>query len=67
VQNIPDVMKIPYHIACSSETNSEIAIPIVSKGPDAELIAVLDIDSNTPAAFDPVDEYNLSEINKYFL
>jgi len=66
VQNVPDVTKIPYHIACSSDTRSEIAVPIVSPGRPDELVAVLDIDSNLPAAFDSVDEDSLIKINRYF-
>ena len=63
IQNVSDVSKIPYHIACSSTTRSEIVVPIVSGN---ELIAVLDIDSNTLAAFDEVDEEYLCQVNKYF-
>ena len=63
--NIPDVTKIPYHIACSPTTRSEIVIPIM--GHDGALIAVLDIDSNTSHAFDDIDETNLVRTNKYFI
>lgn len=65
VQNIPDVAKEPDHIACSTTTKSEIVVPIVDR--NDELLAVLDIDSNTPAAFDEIDETNLNRINKYFI
>lgn len=64
VQNIPDVSRVPHHIACSSTTKSEIVIPILSAV--GELIAVLDIDSDQAAAFDETDEKRLSEISKYF-
>jgi len=64
VQNVPDVSADPNHIACSAATRSELVIPIT--GGDGELLAVLDIDSNTPGAFDPVDEANLQRINRYF-
>ena len=65
VQNVPDVTQEPDHIACSATTKSEIVVPIVND--DGELIAVLDIDSDTPATFDEIDETNLQRINKYFL
>lgn len=63
-QIVQDVQKIPYHIACSSETMSEIVVPVF----DAEktLIAVLDIDSNLKECFDEVDKYYLEEICSMF-
>ncbi|MDP6635885.1 MAG: GAF domain-containing protein [Phycisphaerae bacterium] len=64
VQNIPDVTAEPDHIACSAATKSELVIPIMDG--DGELIAVLDIDSNSPAAFDQTDQDNLQRIGKYF-
>jgi len=64
IQNVSDVNSIPYHIACSSDTRSEIVVPIIVGD---ELIAVLDVDSNQPAAFDDVDEEYLAEISKYFV
>ena len=64
VQNIPDVSQVPDHIACSSTTKSELVLPITDQ--DGRLIAVLDIDSNTAAAFDEIDEANLKALNKYF-
>ncbi len=52
-QVVPDVDAFPGHIACASSTRSEIVVPVF----DAEgaLIAVLDVDSDTPAAFDEGD------------
>lgn len=52
------------HIACSSTTRSEIVVPIM--GPQGELVAVLDIDSDELSAFDAVDETHLQRITKYF-
>jgi GAF domain-containing protein len=63
-QNVPDVTAVPYHIACSSTTRSELVLPIVNGS--GELLAVLDIDSNSPAAFDRLDEDQLARINRYF-
>lgn len=59
VQIENDVTKLPYHIACSSETKSEIVIPVIKNG---DLIAVFDIDSIEPDMFDEVDERYLTEI-----
>ena len=64
VQNIPDVAAERDHIACSAATRSEFVLPI--RDASGELIAVLDIDSNTPAAFDQTDQSNLERIGKYF-
>ncbi len=64
VQNVPDVSKAPHHIACSASTKSELVVPIPA-GKD-QLLAVLDIDSDAPAAFDEIDETNLQRLEKYF-
>ncbi len=54
VQNVPDVDAFPGHIACASSTRSELVIPVWNgKG---VLLGVLDLDSNTPAAFTAADE-----------
>ncbi len=52
-QVVPDVEDFPGHIACASSTRSEIVVPVF--GPDGALIAVLDVDSDRPAAFDEND------------
>jgi len=65
LQNIADVSSVPHHIACSVTTRSEIVIPILSAG--NELLYVLDLDSDTEAAFDSTDEICLPCLNKYFL
>jgi len=64
VQNVPDVSKVPQHISCSATTKSELVAPILAG--DGELVAVLDIDSDTAAAFDEIDEVNLQRLNNYF-
>jgi L-methionine (R)-S-oxide reductase len=58
-QLVPDVTAFPGHVACSSSTRSEIVVPILS-GP--RLLGVLDIDSDTPAAFTRVDAECLERI-----
>jgi GAF domain-containing protein len=60
VQIVPDVEAFPGHIACSSSTRSEIVLPV--HGPEGALIAVLDIDSDAPDAFDESDAAGLSRI-----
>ena len=57
VQRVDDVEAFPGHIACSSSTRSEIVVPVL--GADEETLAVLDVDSNDPAAFSEVDEVAL--------
>jgi GAF domain-containing protein len=59
VQIENDVTKLPYHIACSSETRAEIVLPVMKSG---ELVAVFDIDSPLPSAFDETDRKYLEEI-----
>ena len=59
-QLVPDVHAFADHIACSSTTLSEIVVPVLA--PDGEVLAVLDLDSNAPAAFDAVDQEALESL-----
>ncbi|MCH1442710.1 MAG: GAF domain-containing protein [Candidatus Poseidoniaceae archaeon] len=52
-QDVPDVHARAEHIACSSSTNSEIVVPV--KNSRGEVVAVLDLDSDIPAAFSSAD------------
>jgi GAF domain-containing protein len=52
-QDVPDVHARSEHIACSSTTLSEVVVPI--KNSDNQVVAVLDLDSDLPAAFSPED------------
>lgn len=54
VLNVPDVDAFPDHIACSSTTRSELVVPVWNGA--GVLLGVLDLDSNTPAAFTKADE-----------
>jgi len=54
IQNVPDVDAFPDHIACASSTRSELVLPV--RNGAGVLLGVLDIDSNTPAAFTHADE-----------
>ena len=49
---VPDVEKFPGHIACSSESKSEIVVPVFKNG---EVTAVLDIDDDHLSTFDNTD------------
>ncbi len=60
VQNVPDVDAFPGHIACSSSTKSELVLPV--RNGQGRLLGVLDIDSDTPAAFTPEDEAALTPL-----
>lgn len=59
---VPDVEEFPGHIACSSESRSEIVVPIFQGD---EIIAVLDIDSRELATFDDTDRRWLEEVVKF--
>ncbi len=54
VQNVPDVDAFAGHIACASSTRAELVLPV--RNGAGRLLGVLDIDSDTPAAFTKADE-----------
>lgn len=56
---VPDVEEFPGHIACSSESRSEIVVPVRRGG---RVCAVLDIDSRELATFDDTDRHYLETI-----
>lgn len=60
-QVVPDVEKFPGHIACSSESKSEIVVPVKAGG---KITAVLDIDSERLNTFDDTDRVWLEKIVK---
>jgi GAF domain-containing protein len=59
-QLVPDVTQRPEHIACSSSTQSEIVVPIVTT--EGRLLGVLDVDSDARGAFTEVDRAELEMI-----
>lgn len=61
-QLVPDVHAFPGHIACDSRSASEIVVPVFNGA--GELIAVFDVDSDKPAAFDETDQQGLEMILK---
>lgn len=50
---VPDVEQFPGHIACSSESRSEIVVPM--RDASGSVVGVLDIDSRELGAFDDID------------
>ncbi len=63
-QLVPDVELFPGHIACASSTRSEIVVPFMN--PRGEVLAVLDVDSDSEAAFDLIDQAGLERIAKLY-
>jgi GAF domain-containing protein len=60
VQLVDDVDAFPGHIACDSRSRSEIVVPVRDRS--GRLIAVFDVDSERPAAFDETDAEGLERI-----
>lgn len=56
---VPDVDAFPGHIACSSQSKSEIVVPFQLKN---KLLGVLDVDSEQYNSFDETDAKYLKEI-----
>jgi GAF domain-containing protein len=58
---VPDVNAFPGHIACSSASLSEIVVPIRGR---ANVVAVLDVDSDTLNDFGDSDKQGLEQISE---
>jgi L-methionine (R)-S-oxide reductase len=56
---VDDVNADPRYLACSSETQSEIVVPIMQ---GSEVLGEIDIDSDQRAAFGPADRALLEQI-----
>ena len=56
---VPDVDAFPGHIACSSDSRSEVVIPIEKNG---IVVGVLDVDSTELNDFDETDVLYLTEL-----
>lgn len=63
-QLIEDIQSIPFHIACSSETRSEIVVPVLDSRD--QINSVLDIDSHQTAAFNDIDRKYLEQVAVLF-
>ena len=61
---VENVQEFPGHIACDSESNSEIVVPLIK---DHQLIGVLDLDSPLFRRFDDEDARGLNELVDIFL
>ena len=61
---VPDVENFPGHITCDPRSRSEIVVPVVDAR--ERLVAVLDVDSERPAAFDDEDRRGLERIVRWF-
>ncbi|HEV7700721.1 MAG TPA: GAF domain-containing protein [Pyrinomonadaceae bacterium] len=59
---VPNVDEFPGHIACASESKSEIVVPILAA--DGSCIGVLDVDSDRLADFSIVDAEGLGRVVK---
>jgi len=59
-QVVPDVHAFPGHIACDSRSESEIVVPV--RDARGAIVAVFDVDSECPAAFDDLDRGALERI-----
>ncbi|MAM40499.1 MAG: hypothetical protein CL949_18810 [Erythrobacter sp.] len=58
-QLVEDVHAFPGHIACDSETNSELVVPVVR---DGVVVAVIDLDSPSLARFDDEDREGIEKL-----
>ena len=56
---VPDVEQFPGHIACSSDSKSEIVVPVLK---DGHVVAVLDVDSDQLNDFDQDDQQALEQL-----
>ena len=57
---VPDVDQFPGHIACNAASRSEIVIPFYDS--QANILGVLDIDSDTLNTFDEIDARYLNKM-----
>ena len=56
---VPDVDQFPEHIACSSQSRSEIVLPLIK---DGQVTGVLDVDSTELNQFDETDARYLNQV-----
>lgn len=58
-QLIADVHAFPGHIACDAASRSELVVPVIRGG---KVVAVIDLDSPTPARFDADDAAGIEQL-----
>ena len=61
---VPNVHEFPGHIACDSESNSEIVVPLMK---ESRLLGVLDLDSPKRSRFDREDAAGLEKLVRILL
>ena len=61
---VPDVNAFPGHIACDSDSRSEVVVPLIRFG---KVIGVLDLDSPNLSRFDDEDRRGLEALVDVFL
>lgn len=61
---VPDVHAFPGHITCDGRSASEIVVPVFNRA--GALIAVFDVDSAQPGAFDAEDQAGLEGVLGWF-
>lgn len=61
---VEDVEQFPGHIFCSSQSKSEIVVPLVK---ECKVVGVLDVDSDQLGNFDGVDSIYLNQICEWLV
>ena len=56
---VPNVDEFPGHIACSSDSKSEIVVPVIQ---DGKVVMILDVDSDKVNSFDEIDKEYLEKL-----
>lgn len=56
---VEDVHAFPGHIACDAASRSELVVPIMK---DGEVVAIIDLDSPSPARFDTEDQAGIEAV-----
>lgn len=59
IQIVPDVHVFPGHIACDAASRSELVVPVMRHGAS---VAVIDLDSPSPARFDEEDAVGIEAL-----
>ena len=58
-QRVEDVHAVPGHIACDAASRSELVVPVMR---DGRVVAVIDLDSPTPARFAEADAHGIEAL-----
>ena len=58
-QLVANVLSFPGHIACDASSRSEVVVPVHGDGGRGGVVAVLDLDSHSPARFSSDDAAGL--------